>query len=151
MTGEDMPGRRNEYMLAQERIRRRRIKRSYFYLHLIVYLLVNAALLYLLIGSFARITSAPLGCMVLLPFVWLAFLGGHGLLAFPSRRRLARREQQIGQAIQAELQQLEPEMAKHKEKPKRDVQYTVGEDGELVEISDDLDWLDKKPKRDSSS
>ena len=60
----------------------------------------------------------------------------YGLPTFPSRRRLARGERQIGQAILAEMQRSTPELEKRKDKPKRDVQYRVGEDGELVEVDE---------------
>lgn len=139
-----------EYMLAQERIQRRRIRRSYFYLHLAVFLLVNAGLLLLLIDSFTR-PNSELSCMLLFPFAWLTFLAGHGFIVFPTQRRLVRQERQFGLALQMEIQRSIPEMTKRKEKPKRDVEYRIGEDGELVEISDDIDESDHKPNRDALS
>jgi hypothetical protein len=139
-----------EYMLAQERIRRRRVRRSYFYLHLATFLLVNAGLLLLLIESFTRSTSA-FGCMLLFPFIWLVFLAGHGFMVFPTRQRLVRQERQFGLRLQTELQQSIPEISKRKEKPKRELQYRIGEDGELEEVEDKLEDGDDKSKRNQES
>jgi hypothetical protein len=148
----DMAG-TQEFMLAQERIRRRRIRQGYFYLDMVVFLLVNAIFWYFAIDSLANKVSTfsgAMGCLVLFAFGWLTFLAGHGIMVFPSRRRLVRQERKIGQAILAELQSSVPEIEKRKEKPKDDIQYRVGEDGELVEIEDEFTFDDdEKPKRDT--
>ena len=73
-------------------------------------------------------------------------------MVFPSRRRLVRQERQIGKAILAEMQRSVPEIEKRKDKPKHDVQYRVGEDGELVEVEDEFTFDDdEKPKRDQGT
>lgn len=148
----DMAG-TQEFMLAQERIRRRRIRRGYFYLDAIVFLLVNGTLWYFGIDSMTKkfsTFSGAHGYLILFAFGWLVFLGGHAAMVFPTRRRLARQESQIGHAILAEMQRSTPDIGKRKEKPKHDVRYRVGEDGELVEVEDEFtfDDEDEKAKRD---
>ncbi len=132
---------RQEYMLGQERIRRRQIRQGQFYLHLCLYLIYNA---FALNALFNTLESDSFGLLA-----QLAVLSGllifHGYKVFPSRRRLERRERDFGRAIQAEIAHNIPESTKRKEKPKRDVRYTIGEDGELEEISEYL--IDEKPKQ----
>ena len=134
-----------EYMLGQERIRRRQVRRGQFYPHLFVSVIMNSRLLTLLNTPPDYGALQGLGVIAVL----LGLLIFHGYKVFPSRGRLEQRERQFGQAIQVEIQQIEPEMMKRMEKPKRDVRYLIGEDGELVEIEDEFTFDDdEKPKRD---
>jgi hypothetical protein len=130
-----------EYMLGQERIRRRQIRQGQFYLHLFISLMYNCLAVsslfrYPEFGSFHTLVTLAVS-LVLLIF--------HGYKVIPSRRRLEHQERDIGRAIQAEIAHSIPESAKHKEKPKRDVRYTIGEDGELEEISEYL--IDENSKQ----
>jgi hypothetical protein len=134
------------YMIAQDRIRRQRMSRWRFYMHLIVYLPVNTLILYLMYTNLFRFNALPSGFELLVSLLWLGLLVRHGYSAFPSRKRRAQRERQFGQAIQFQIEQSTPETFKYKEKPKRDVRYTIGEDGELEQISEYLEV--EKPKRD---
>jgi hypothetical protein len=131
-----------EYMLAQERIQRRQDRRGQFYPHLFISVIFNSFFFPILFtppnyGSPESLIvfAVPLGLLIV-----------HGYVVFPTRRRLERQERDIGRAIQAEIDRSVPEISKYKEMPKRDVQYRVGEDGELEEIPEDLG--DEKPKRD---
>jgi len=140
-----------EFMLAQERIRRRRIRRAYFFVDLIAFFVVNAGLLFLIGRTFNTYSaSSSAGCLTIFVIGWLLFLGGHAVMVFPSRRRLTRDEHRIGQAILAEMQRSVPDLEKRKDKPKRDAQYRVGEDGELVEVDYEFTFdEEEKSKRDS--
>jgi hypothetical protein len=131
-----------EYLLAQERIQRRQIRREQFYLHLFVSLILNSFFLFMLLSPPNSVSPQAFGIII----ASLVFLIFHGYKAFPSHQQLEHQERDIGRAIQAEIDRSVPEISKYKEKPKRDVQYRVGEDGELEEISEYLE--DDKPKRD---
>jgi hypothetical protein len=124
----------NEFILAQERIRRRRTRRTQFYFHLTIFILAAIAMMPLLISGI------PSGSLLLLfPLIWLSIVIAHGLDACPSRGRLESEERQIGQAILTELDHSARDIEKRKEKPKNDVRYAIGEDGELVEIAPAID------------
>lgn len=138
-----------EFMLAQERIRRRRIRKAYFFLDVLAFFLGNTALFLLAASSAA---ASTMGCLLIFAIGWLIFLGGHGLMALPTRRRLARQESKFGQAVLAEMQRSTPDIGKRKEKPKNDVQYRIGEDGELEEVKYEFTFDDdEKPKHDQES
>lgn len=131
-----------EYMLAQDRIQRRQDRREQFYLHLFVSLVFNSFFFPFLFTPPNYFSPASLAVFA----VSLGLLIVHGYVVFPTRRRLERQESDLGRAIQVEIDRSIPEISKNKQKPKRDVQYRVGEDGELEEISEFL--KDEKPKRD---
>jgi hypothetical protein len=129
-----------EYMLAQDRIQRRQDGREQFYLHLFVSLILTSYFLSILftppnygLPDSLVVFAVPVGLLII-----------HGYTVFPTRRRLERRERDIGRAIQAEIDRSVPEISKYKEKPKRDVRYRIGEDGELEEIPEDFEG--EKPK-----
>ncbi|MBZ0286672.1 MAG: hypothetical protein K8I30_03590, partial [Anaerolineae bacterium] len=66
----------DEFILAQERIRQRRTKRAYFFLHLIIFLLVNAALIPPLLEAVRLMSSGwPRYFLLMFPLVWLGVLG----------------------------------------------------------------------------
>jgi hypothetical protein len=130
-----------EYMLAQERIQRRQDRRGQFYPHLFVSLIFNSSFFSFLFTP-PNYGSAD---SLLVFAVSLGLLIVHGNMVFPTRRRLERQERDLGRAIQAEIDRSVPEISKYKEKPKRDVRYTIGEDGELEEILEYSE--DEKPKR----
>jgi hypothetical protein len=137
-----------EFMLAQERIRKRRVRKAYFFLNVVAFFLGNTAL-FLLMASNAA--SGTMNCLLLFAIGWLVIMGGHGLMALPTRRRLARQESKFGQAVLAEMQRSTPDIGKRKEKPKNDVQYRIGEDGELEEVKYEFTFdEDDKPKRSDS-
>jgi hypothetical protein len=130
-----------EYMLGQERIRRRQIRQGQFYLHLCISLIYN----YLSFASFFRQPEfGPVHALVT-SAVSLGLLVFHRYKVVPSRQRLERRERDFGRAIQTEIAHSIADSPKRKEKPKRDVRYTIGEDGDLEEISEYL--IDEKPKQ----
>jgi hypothetical protein len=138
-----------EFWLAHRRIHRRRVRRWHFVIHLLAFLVIAGGLEYIQFNNNVSLQTRPLNaelCAQLPILFWLAAVIRHAIIAFPSQMRLARREQRIGKAIQAEIQRLQPATQSWKEKPKRDVHYRIGEDGELEEISEYLE--DEKPKRD---
>ena len=124
-----------EYAFAQDRIRQRRLGRFGLLLHLIVF--VPSAAYLVLIGTFLRSYGEALGnAALIVPFAWLiGLLIPHAWRAFPTKGMLARREQKAGSELLLELRRMRPEKLKNDEKLKRGVQYTVGDDGELVEVS----------------
>ena len=82
----------------------------------------------------------------LLP-IWLIILIRQGREAFPSHRALERRERAFGSNLRREFRFMQPESPKTKEKLKRGMYYTIGDDGELVEVEEDKAVDDEKPKR----
>jgi hypothetical protein len=66
---------------------------------------------------------------------------------------LIRREREAWESLQLHLNQLRPEKQKRKEKPKREIRYRLGDDGELVEEeeSDVADWWDEESETDTSA
>jgi hypothetical protein len=133
-----------EYMLGQERIRRRQVRRRQFYPHLFISLVVNS---YLVSVLYTPPNYGSLQGLVVIA-VLLGLLISHAYKVFPSRGRLERQERQFGQALQAEIATVQPEIVKRKNKLKRDVQYRLGEDGELVEVTSDPDDSSTNPKQD---
>lgn len=126
----------HEYSFAQERIQKRSIDRWLLLPHIIVFLLASMVLVALgttLLFYGQAVGWIPLGIAV----VWFALaLLPHCLRAFPTESRLARRERRTGEALRRELRRMQPEKLKNEEKSKRHIAYTVGDDGELVELSD---------------
>ncbi|MBZ0297633.1 MAG: 2TM domain-containing protein [Anaerolineae bacterium] len=142
-----------EYALALERIRKRRIARSRFVFHLIVFLLVASGFLIVIFSfvlvrrTYSGMAEPPL--LLLIPLIaWIAMLVYHRNRVFPTQRRLAQRERQAGEAIQRELDQMQPVKLKNEEKLKRDTYYTVGDDGELIEV-DSAIFENKNPESDN--
>jgi hypothetical protein len=137
-----------EYTFAQDRIRKRRLERWLFALHLLAFVPIST---FFLSGiSFLASYGQPGGeICIAVPLTWLVFLlFPHGIRAFPTKEMLANREQRAGEALWLELQKMRPEKLKTKAKPKRDVKYVVGDDGELVEV--ELEETDEKSKRDQA-
>ena len=139
-----------EYKRGRERVRQRGISRWHFFLHVIVFLLANVAIANLMFFENRGLFIRPSEYLLTFEIFWLALLVRHAFMAFPSSYRLMQREQRIGQAIRDEIQRnRQRETLKWKEKPKRDVLYRIGEDGELVEVEDEFTFNeDEKPKRD---
>ncbi|MEP7290651.1 MAG: hypothetical protein ABI835_02660 [Chloroflexota bacterium] len=126
----------HEYGFAQDRIQRRRIDRWEFLIHVILFLLASALLIF---GgmTFLNYGESVGRYLVLIPVVWFVLaLLPHCLRAFPTRGMLIRRERRTGDALRRELRRMQPEKLKNEDKSKREVQYTLGDDGELVEASD---------------
>ncbi len=128
----------NTYAFALSRVRIRQQDRSGFLGHLLIFIPVG---LYLMLAS------------PVVVLVWLVILVSHAQNAFPSRDRLARREREAWEMLQLHVNQLIPDKQKRKEKPKGDVRYRLGADGELVEEeeSEAIDWWDEEPKSDAST
>jgi hypothetical protein len=127
-----------EYALAQDRIRERRIGRWVLPVHIALYTLAAGVIL---------LPIRPMPPLVYGLFgLWLIGLFFHARHTFPSLENLARRERKAGEAIRRELELLTPEKRKHEEKPKR--AYALGDDGEIVELmnEDVIDELDRREK-----
>jgi hypothetical protein len=116
-----------EYAFAQERVRARQRGPWNFALHSLFFLPVSLWLL----GVGARWLDG----IVILPLIWALFYIRHGMYVFPTSAALARRERRAGEAIRRELELLTPEKHKNEEKPKR--AYALGDDGEIVELTDE--------------
>ena len=133
-----------EYIFAQDRIRKRRMERWGFALHLFAFALAVAFAVNMVL-FFAKYGQPGGEICLAAPLIWFAFLlVPHLLRVFPFKFMLARREQNLGETLRLELQRMQPEKRKNEDKPKRNVAYTVGDDGELIEV----DRSDDKPKRD---
>lgn len=117
-----------EFSLALERIHKRRRMQRQFTLHLGFFLLANIFIL----GLFVY-TPGPV-VVLIVPAVWLAMLAHHFVSALPTQRRLMQREQRAGEAIQREIEKMQSTKLKNEDKLKNDAYYTVGDDGELVEV-----------------
>jgi hypothetical protein len=135
-----------ESAFAEERVQKRRADRIGFAIHFLIFL--AAAMSLMLLGDyFWKTLREPLFNSVfnILPLGWLVFaLIPHAWRTFPTPNRLARRENRVGQALQAELQRLHLEKHKNDEKPKRTAQYMLGDDGELIEWSEEADDTQKR-------
>lgn len=134
-----------EYALAQDRLIRYGKKRWWFVIHLLI------AVPSIILISIALINTLPPGGIMwmvlgLLP-IWLIILIRQGREAFPSHRALERRERAFGSNLRREFRFMQPESPKTKEKLKRGMYYTIGDDGELVEVEEDKAVDDEKPKR----
>jgi uncharacterized protein (DUF58 family) len=135
----------HEFSLAFERIRKRRTARTQFYAHLAFFLVANCGIWGLILYS-VRTFAAPGPIMVVVvSAVWLAVVLYHLASAFPTRRGLEGRERQAGEAIQRELEAMQPAKLKNEDKLKRGVHYTISDDGELVEVDPET-FEGEKPK-----
>ena len=139
-------GNTQAYALAQDRIRKRRINKWRFLGHTLLFVPING-LLTLTAFSGNSLDNFFFAIVVL---VWLGLFIAHLVSAFPRQRWLARREIAYGQTIQNEVNRLQPDKPKQKEKLKRGKYYQVGDDGELEEVEDEALMMDEKPKRDIS-
>ena len=74
-------------------------------------------------------------------------VGRKEALLLPNRQQLEKQERNFGRNLQFELERLQPEKTKRKEKLKRGKYYEVGDDGELVEVVDEIMRLEDNPKR----
>jgi hypothetical protein len=138
-----------EYTFAQDRIRKRRVVRWGFYFHSFFYITINAFNVfamapYLLAHSYGE-PLAPVitGIQYAVSGIWTLFFISHGINAFPTSGILARREGKVGENLQSEIDNMYPSKLKNDEKSKRDVEYRVGDDGELEEVD--------KPKHEPDS
>ncbi len=135
----------NEYALALERIHKRRMSSMKFIIHLTLFLMVNGVIINMIINSIFYNTSQIL-YLGIIPVAWLVVLINHAIHAFPTQQSLAQREQEAGEIIRREIEQMQP--AKRKTKLKRDVYYVLDDDGELVEVDQEAIENDK-PKHQS--
>jgi hypothetical protein len=138
----------HEFSLALERIQKRRVARVKFAFHLGFFLLANAVIVGLASYNLTHFQTPGPVMVFSVPVVWLAVLLYHAVSVFPSQRRLAYREQQAGETIRRELDQMQPAKQKNEDKLKRGAYYTLGDDGELVEV--DHETLEDE-NRDSAS
>lgn len=122
----------SEYALAQDRLRNRRKTQIWFSGHLTLFLVMLLLVVPRLGVSYLEYAKPGL---LIFGGIWVALIAVHAFRAFPPPSVLAEREQNAGEALQKEITLLQKEKAKNEGKLKRDVLYTVGEDGELVELS----------------
>jgi hypothetical protein len=131
------------YALAQDRIRKRRINKWRFLGHTLFFVPING-----LLALSALSGNSPenyfFGFIIL---IWLGVFIAHLISAFPRQRWLVRREMNYGESLQVELSRLQTPSPQQKEKLKRGKYYEVGDDGELVEVEDEVLRLEDKPKR----
>lgn len=131
------------HALAQDRIRERRISKWKYYGHLLLYIAVNG----LVILSWNS-GQKPQGIIVLLLAIWFFVFIYHARSTFPTKQMLEEREREYGETMRYELTRLQSSsMSKPKEKLKAGVNYMIGDDGELVEVEDEIMRLEDKPKR----
>ncbi len=132
-----------ELAIARDRIRKRWRDRWRFALHLLLFILVNGLLL-----PFALVFTEDNGrvpvWLLAVPAMWAILLLRNAVYAFSTAGMLHRRERAASQALELELQSLQPKKQKRGEKPKH---LVLGDDGELVEIPDTPDEPDEKSKR----
>lgn len=137
----------HEYIFAQERIQKRSVDRWFLLLHIIVFLPGSLALVSLgtvFLNRSQWVGLLPLGIVV----AWFSFaLLPHCLRAFPTESRLSRRERRTGENLRRELRRMQPEKPKNEEKSKSQIEYTFGDDGELIELNESDD---AKQKRDEA-
>jgi len=131
------------YALAQDRIRKRRTGKWGFLGHFLLYIPVNCWI----IVTALRDQHNPEGFIIFIIAIWIILFVAHALSAFPTRKMLEKRETNFGKTLQFELERLQPEKLKPKEKLKRGKYYQVGDDGELEEVEDEVVRSDEKPKR----
>ncbi len=138
-----------EYTFAQDRIRRRQVARWGLYFHLFLFIPINGFNVFYFVPYFLSHSYgeplAPLlaGVAYGISGIWMLFLLSHAINTFPTLKMLARRERKIGKNLQMEIDNMYPSKAKNGDKPKHNVQYKIGDDGELIEV----DAADEKPKR----
>lgn len=131
-----------EYSFAQDRIRKRRVQKWSFLLHLLVF--VPALIVWILYESFSGYSFAGESLFVIV--VWSIFIILRAISVLVSNYDLPVRERRVGHELKQELENLQPEKAKNEQKPKR--QYAIGDDGELVELDSNPTEPEEKPKRD---
>jgi 2TM domain len=131
------------HALAQERIRKRRIKKWKFFGHLLLFVPVNGWLIHSAIST----NNGDRFGFLLVTLTWFILFIAHAESVFPSQRILEKREASFGNQILSELDNLQNVKVKPKEKLKRGKYYEVGDDGELVEVEDEIVSLEEKPKR----
>lgn len=122
------------YAVAENRMKARQRERWLFLPHLLTFIPFNTVMV-LSLMTMIQNGASPL--LFFIPLGWLAIIIWHGLYAFPPAGWLAQRERKAGEALQQEMERLQTLPLKNGDKLKRDVLYTVGEDGELVELSEE--------------
>lgn len=128
----------HEFSLAVERIYNRRKTRGQFAFHLGFFALAHVFIVVLIVYNLTNFhTPGPI-LVLAIPVVWLAALAIHFSYSFPTQQTLMQREQQAGKAIQKELDQLWSGKLKNEDKLKRDVYYILGDDGELIEVDQNM-------------
>jgi hypothetical protein len=139
------------YAFAQDRIRKRRMRKWRLLAHLLIFIPLNGAFI---ISGIQSVTDSAIrsnnfdGFMLLLiACIWLGVFITDVRSTFPNKRTLEKRERDFGETLQFELERLQPEKLKEKEKLKRGKHYQVGDDGELEEVEDEIASLEEKPKR----
>ncbi|MEO8394170.1 MAG: hypothetical protein ABI700_14365 [Chloroflexota bacterium] len=124
-----------EYTFAQDRIRKRRLDRwMYGFSFLIIVPLALVCISALI--TFQGYGQSGAEGVIIIGLLIMSFLAiRQGRRVFASEGMLATRERKVGDALRRELQRMHPpEKRKNEEKRKREVEYTVGDDGELVEV-----------------
>jgi hypothetical protein len=135
-----------EYTFAQDRIRKRRIGRWIFVLHLLVFFPINGFILYLASGITHY--DEPSGKWLFgIPALWFIFLLWKAWQAFPTAAMLERRERKAGEAIELEIEALRLDKQKRGEKGKRSTHVVLSDDGELLEVPETTDTADAKSRR----
>jgi len=130
----------------RRRIEKRIKQRNEFYIHLAAYIAGN--LLMWVIWALTLDTGETIGFPwpIIVMLGWGIGLGAHGLtLFFSSPSRVEARERAIQREIERERERLVND--DYYEKPKRDQRMRLTDDGELIEIDDDLEDTEKR-KRD---
>jgi len=132
------------FALAQDRIRKRRIGKWSFVGHLFLFVPINA-LIIMTASTQKRYTDSAI--LLLIAFVWVIIFINHARSTFPRKQTLANREIKYGTTLHYELARLQTAQSKPKEKLKRGKYYEVGDDGELVEVEEEINLAEDKPKR----
>lgn len=123
-----------EYAFAQDRIRKRRTRRWTFLLFDLLFFMPFIAFL-----TYGILQAGRLFWLLLLaPAFAIVYILSRARNVFPNPGRLEKIEQKAGQELQRELGAMRPEKLKLEEKPKRDTAYSVGDDGELVELPEEI-------------
>ena len=132
--------------LAESRIRKRGKVRWLLVVHILIFIPMNVAIT--LIGQMGIQHHEPsVAAIRIVSVIWLILLAHHTLNAFPPKSLLARRERKVGKALLLEMQHLQPQKLKQVEKPKRDIPYIFGDDGEIIELDEENELFDEKPKQ----
>ena len=131
------------HAFAEDRIRKRRTGKWGFLGHFLLYMPVNGWIFVTALQD----QHTPEGYIIFILAIWFILFVAHAQSTYPTRQVLEKREKKFGKTLQFELERLQPEKSKPKEKLKRDKQYRLGDDGELVEVEDEIVQLEEKPKR----
>lgn len=126
----------SEFLFAQDRLRRRRLERWLFVIHIAILIPIFVVGIAIAVADTQFPDASQM--MSILVFgllgVWIFCVTlPHAWRVFPTRKRLERRERRLGEALRLEQQRMYPEAAMEKAKRKR---YAIGDDGELVEVSE---------------